>query len=157
MTFVTVLTALIEKVFLQISINPNDRDYLRFLWFEYVFAEVSKIVRNRFARVLFSMTSSPYLLNSTVPKHAKTYDFGFEFINKVVNCFYIDTSLAEKTCSKSFWILLKKIKFRFMEGFVCMGFFVKVEDNDEKLHHLINENDDEMKKMIHLVLICRIL
>ena len=38
-----------------------------------------------------------------------------------------------------------------------MGFFVKVEDNDEKLHHLINENDDEMKKMIHLVLICRIL
>lgn len=44
-----------------------------------------------------------------------------------------------------------------MEGFVCMGFFVKVEDNDEKLHHLINENDDEMKKMIHLVLICRIL
>ena len=44
-----------------------------------------------------------------------------------------------------------------MEGFVCMGFFVKVEDNDEKLHHLINENDDEMKKMILLVLICRIL
>ena len=69
--FVTVLTTGIEKTFLQISINPNDRDYLRFLWFEDVFAEVPKIVRNRFAGVLFGMTSSPYLLNGTVQKYAK--------------------------------------------------------------------------------------
>ena len=57
-TFVITLTAVIEKAFFQISINPKDRDYLRFLWFEDVFAEVPKIVLNRFARVLFGMTSS---------------------------------------------------------------------------------------------------
>ena len=59
-----------------------------------------KIVRNRFARVLFSMASSPYLLNGTVQKHAKSYDFDLEFINKEVNCFYVDDSLAEKTYLK---------------------------------------------------------
>ena len=56
-TFVIALTADIEKAFLQISINPNDRDYLRFLWFENVFAEIPKLVLIRFARVLFGMTS----------------------------------------------------------------------------------------------------
>ena len=57
-TSVIALTTDIEKAFLQIRINPNDMDYLRFLWFEDVFAEVPKIVRrNRFARVLFGMTS----------------------------------------------------------------------------------------------------
>ena len=123
MTFVTALTALIEKVFLQISINPNDRDYLRFLWFEYVFAEVSKIVRNRFARVLFSMTSSPYSSNSTVPKHAKTYDFGFEFISKVVNCFYIDDFSGGENLFKKLLNFIKKNKIQ-IHGRVCLyGFF----------------------------------
>ena len=36
-TFLITLMADIEKAFLQISINTNDRDYFRFLWFEDVF------------------------------------------------------------------------------------------------------------------------
>ena len=110
------LTADIEKVFLQIGINPNDRDYLRLLWFEDVFAEVPKIVRNRFTRVLFGMTSSIYLFNGTVQKHAKTYNFHVEFIDKVVNCFYVDGFSRGENSFKKNSELNKKSELRFIEG-----------------------------------------
>lgn len=53
----------IEKAFLQITISEKNKDFLRFLWFDNVYSEQPKIVRNRFARILFGVTSSPYLLN----------------------------------------------------------------------------------------------
>ena len=64
------LTADIQQTFLQISINTSDRDYLKFLWFEDLVAKVPKIVCKRFTRVLFGMTSSPYLLTGTIQKQA---------------------------------------------------------------------------------------
>ena len=63
------MTSDIEKAFLQISVDKSDRDYLRFLWFDNVFFEAPRIVRNRFARVVFGVTSSPFLLNGTIRKH----------------------------------------------------------------------------------------
>ena len=62
-TFKISLAENIEKTFPQIDINEKDRDFLRSLWFDNVFREQTKIVRNRFARVIFSVTSSPYLSN----------------------------------------------------------------------------------------------
>ena len=53
----------IEKAFLQITINEKNKDFLRLLWFDNVYSEQPKIVRNRFARIIFGVTSSPYLLN----------------------------------------------------------------------------------------------
>ena len=78
-------------------------DFLRSLWLEDVFAEIPKIVRTRFARILFGMTSSPYLLNSTLKKHPTTYDYGFKVINRIVNCFYVDDfSGGENLLKKAF-------------------------------------------------------
>ena len=65
-TYAIALTSDIEKAFLQISIEKNDRDFLRFLLFDDVFSNTPKIVRNRFARVIFGVTSSPFLLNQTI-------------------------------------------------------------------------------------------
>ena len=123
----TALTPDIEKAFLQISINPNDRDYLRFLWFENVFVEVPKIVRNRFLKVLFGMTSSTYLLNGTVQKHAKTYDF--EFINKVLNCFYVDGLSGGENLFKKAFELYKKLKLRFTEGLFFLRIWEQMTKN----------------------------
>ena len=72
---VVALTSDIEKAFLQINVNENDRDYLRFLWFDNIFSDQPKIVRNRFARVVFGVTSSPFSLNGTIRKHNQIYDF----------------------------------------------------------------------------------
>ena len=53
-------TFYIEKAFLQINVNENDRDYLRFLWCDNILSDQPKIVRNRFARVVFGVTNSPF-------------------------------------------------------------------------------------------------
>ena len=62
-----------------------------------------------FARVLFGMTSSPYLLNGTVQKHAKTCDFDF-------NCFYVDDFSGGDNSFKKAFELYQKLKLRFIEG-----------------------------------------
>ena len=64
-----VLTADIEKAYLQININEEHRDYLRFLWYRNLKEE--SIIRYRFTRVIFGVTSSQFLLNGTVQTHAK--------------------------------------------------------------------------------------
>ena len=64
-----VLTADIEKAYLQININEEHRDYLRFLWYRNLKEE--SIIRYRFTRVIFGVTPSQFLLNGTVQTHAK--------------------------------------------------------------------------------------
>ena len=94
-SFAVALTADIEKAFLQISIADDDRDYLRFLWFDDVFQDEPKIVRNRFARVVFGVNSSPFLLNGTIRKHANNYlDIDPEFVEKVTKSFYVDDCIS---------------------------------------------------------------
>ena len=66
---VIALTADIEKAFHQISVDNDDRDYLRFLWLDNIFSDQPTITRNRFARVIFGVTSSPFCLNPTIRKH----------------------------------------------------------------------------------------
>ena len=69
-------TFYLEKAFLQINVNENDRDYLRFLWCDNILSDQPKIVRNRFARIAFGVTISPFFLNRTI----QSYDFDKEFI-----------------------------------------------------------------------------
>ena len=102
-TFLIAMTSDIEKAFLQISVDKSDRDYLRFLWFDNVFFEAPRIVRNRFARVVFGVTSSPFLLNGTIRKHMGNYEFDEEFVRKVLDSFYVDDfSGGENTLERAF-------------------------------------------------------
>ena len=59
------VTADIAKAFLQISVSPSDRDVLRFLWWN-VDGEI-EIYRHR--RVVFGLTSSPFLLGAAIELH----------------------------------------------------------------------------------------
>ena len=56
----------IEKAFLMVSMSRKDRDVLRFLWFKDPFADQLDIVEMRFTRVVFGVSSSPFLLNATI-------------------------------------------------------------------------------------------
>ncbi|CAG7817575.1 unnamed protein product, partial [Allacma fusca] len=53
----------IEKAFLQISVKPEERNFLRFLWWE---KGKNKIKKFRHCRVVFGVSSSPFLLAATL-------------------------------------------------------------------------------------------
>ena len=66
------LTADIEKAFLNIKIHPEHRDFLRFLWIDDLDKESPEVMVMRFARVVFGVNSSPFILNATIRHHLKT-------------------------------------------------------------------------------------
>ena len=67
------LVADIEKAFLMVSVNPNDRDALRFLWTDRPFDGDINPITLRFTRVVFGVSSSPFLLNATLQHHLRSY------------------------------------------------------------------------------------
>ena len=88
----------IEKTFLQISLNSDDRDYVRFLWFSDVHKicfsnfESNKFVEYRFCRVLlFGVASSPFLLSATIISHiTQFYHLDPKFVVSLLNSLHVD-------------------------------------------------------------------
>ena len=101
---------------LRISIDKNHRNFLRFLWFDDVFSNEPTIVRNLFARVVFSVTSSPFLLNGVIRKHAGQYEFDNEFVQRVIDLFYVDDFSGVANSVEGIHELFKKLKLRFIDG-----------------------------------------
>ena len=86
------ITADIETAYLQFTIEEEQRDYLRFLWFKNLFNdEKVKVSKYHFTIVIFGTTCSKYLLNATVCKHIQKYaNIDIYFVKKVQRKFYVD-------------------------------------------------------------------
>ena len=56
----------IKHAFLNVVIRDEDRDYLRFLWYDDPFSTEPNIIILRFLRVVLGIISSPFLLNATI-------------------------------------------------------------------------------------------
>ena len=65
------ITGDIQKAFLQIKVNPEDRDALRLLWYENL--DSRSVVHYRFTRVIFGSGPSPYILGATLQKDVSQY------------------------------------------------------------------------------------
>ena len=77
------LTADIEKAFLNIEIDPEHRNFVRFLWVKDLNKENLEVMELRFARVVFGVNSSPFILNATIRHHLNT-------------CLPVDSTLARE-------------------------------------------------------------
>lgn len=68
------IVADIEKAFLQVALSQEDRDALRFLWYETTpesGKDLPAVVTWKMTRVPFGATSSPFLLAATLRHHLK--------------------------------------------------------------------------------------
>ncbi|XP_056633384.1 uncharacterized protein LOC130442982 [Diorhabda sublineata] len=107
----------IRKAFLQISVSEKDRDSLRFLWKD----EVGEMKIYRHRRVVFGVTSSPYLLGAVVDHHlskceekvaSKEVPYDRSVISQLRKCLYVDncvTSVDDKKELLNFMSQARKI------------------------------------------------
>ena len=112
-----VLIGDIEKAFLNVEVDENDRDCLRFLWVNDIDCEKLETVVYRFRRVVFGLNASPLLLNATLRHHVSRYgETDPEFVQKVLERFYVnDLVSGESTVEKAFQ-LYDKTKSRMAQG-----------------------------------------
>ena len=107
----------LEKAFLNILIHPSHRDYLRFLWYDNIFAENPTIKTYRFTRLVFGLTSSPFVLNATIRHHLQKYRENYpEFVSTVEKSLYIDDFASSQKSEEQCFELYRNLKTIFAEG-----------------------------------------
>ena len=133
------LAADIEKAFLMVQVAKADRDVLRFLWINDPTSEDPNIVVKRFNRVVFGVTSSPFLLNGTVRHHVSNYEVEDpQFVNDFLSSLYVDDFNGGKDSVPEAFQLYTKAKSSMKEG----GFNLrKWISNSEKLMQWINQEE----------------
>ena len=137
----TGIIADIEKAYLQISVADCHRDFLRFLWFDDIFKDISDVTKYRFCRVTFGANCSQYLLNRVIRFHTSKYkNFDKEFSEKVAKSFYVDDfNSTAKDISEGIEIY-KKIKLRFLDA----SFIVrKWKTNNPDLQNYFNKKENQ--------------
>ncbi|GIY86734.1 DUF1758 domain-containing protein [Caerostris darwini] len=72
----------IKQAFLQLRVKPEDRNFLRFLWWNT--EDRSKLRFFRHCRVVFGVTSSPFLLNASIRHHFDPTEYQIESLQATV-------------------------------------------------------------------------
>ena len=107
----------IEKAFLMVSMSRKDRDVLRFLWYRDPFADQLDIVEMRFTRVVFGVSSSPFLLNATIRHHLEQYDATQpDLVKKLRDSIYVDDLVSGANSEEEACQLFMKSKNILKEG-----------------------------------------
>ena len=117
----------LEKAFLQISIDPSQRDLLRFLWVDDSESENPSIIKLRFTRLAFGLTCSPYILNATIRYHLTGYAHSDpEFTKNVINSLYVDDYASSFSTKNEAFLVYQKLKEAFKTG----GFTMRKWDSN---------------------------
>ena len=140
------LTADIERAFLNISVSPNERDLLRFLWFSSIESDDPEIAVLRFTRLVFGLISSPFALGATVRHLLSKYgNFDKEFVAEVIRSLYVDDFASGSQSIDSAFVLYQKLKKVFSEGNFNMR---KWLSNDPELMNLIEKAETKLSLLV---------
>ena len=136
----------IEKAFLNISINPEQINFLRFLWVDNVESAEPKTEIYRFTRVMFGAICSPYLLNAAIRHHLEKYrEENGEFVNNVIKSLYCDDFVSSYASEEEAFNQYSSLKNCFRDAGLNLR---KLESNVETLSERITrvENNIESDK-----------
>ena len=107
----------LEKAFLMIAIEEGDRDALRFLWVEDVSKDPPVIRAYRFTRVVFAVSSSPFLLNGTVRYHLEQHlERNEGLVRKLIRSAYVDDIISGAETEENAFKMYCEAKRLFREG-----------------------------------------
>eukprot|EP00731_Ephydatia_muelleri_P011218 Em0006g112a len=114
------------------------------MWIDNIASSLPKIVILRFTRVVFGITSSPFLLNATLQLHLKKYEMEDpSFVNKFMHSIYVDDVAFGGDSTNEVFELYLKTKSRLAEG----GFnLMKFVSNDRGLQEKI-ERQEGLREM----------
>ena len=116
------ITADIEKAFLQVGIKNDDRDYLRFLWFDDVNKAKPAVIQYRFARLSFGLKPSPSILGATIHKHIKSFAEREPKVVDILKQLYVDDmSCGAETIKEAVDICKTAKNILLKEGLICVN------------------------------------
>jgi len=105
--------------------TEEDRDVLRFLWVDDVEKSSPESSVLRFTRVVFGVSSSPFLLNATIKHHIERYkDADPEFVERFLRSIYVDDLRSGVPEINAAYELYLKSKLRLAEGGFNLRTFV---------------------------------
>ena len=135
----------LEKAFLNVEINPKQRDLLRFLWVENVDSPNPQVQTLRFNRLVFGLVSSPFILNATIRNHLSKYRKNDpQFVDDVLNSLYVDDYASGKNSVSDCFEQYQKLKKCFQEGGFNMR---KWASNSEELSEMIEREEESLLKL----------
>ena len=131
----------LEKSFLQISISPEDRNFVRFIWFkdinnlDFDKFENNELIEYRSCRVLFGLTCSPFLLATTLRKDLNQYsNLDPEFVEQILQSLHVDDLISGTDTMADTKSFFEKSKTRLAAG----GFHLrKFKSNSSELEIII--------------------
>ena len=101
----------IEKAFLMIAMTEKDRDALRFLWVDDVSKPNPETIVLRFTRVVFGVSSSPFLLNATIRHHLEKHAMiQPDLVSKLLRSTYVDDIVTGAESEEAAYELYKESK-----------------------------------------------
>ena len=141
----TAITADIEQAFLNVVVSKDHRDLLRFLWVDDIHKDHPQLVIRRYARIVFGVNSSPFLLNATIRQHMNSHrTVDPSFVEEVLRSLYVDDLASSKLDSESTYEFYIKLNERFHKWGFNMR---KWKTNDQDLQRKM-ESQNACEKSI---------
>ena len=139
------LAADIEKAYLMVGIQDDQRDFPRFLWFDDPSLENPKIIHLKFTRLVFGLRPSPAILGATILHHLTLYKQSEpELAELLEQSFYVDDLLTGECNDEKALAIYHRAKKLMAEG----GFNLwKWKTNSRELQREIAKSESMTKSI----------